>query len=180
MVRFFRALGTVCSGPLLRFSRLCRFSSHHYDRLAIVTRHRRAPAGQPRWCSGGRFLRPAGSPPWTGRAAHGGRPSCSSPGRPMRSETETPCLTQSSYHGARRWVVGWAGVPQPARFSAGASGEHHVSRSLGPRSLLRGSKATPCLGGRRGPLRRPPPQPHPSARSVGPRPAPSAARGLPG
>ncbi len=109
----------------------------HTDRLATVTRHRRAPAGQPSAGvradgSSGLRVRLHGR---EGSAQGGARLPAFLPGRPIGSETETPRLPQLSSHGARR------GVACPPRdtspLTRRSSGKHDVSQTLsgasGPR-----------------------------------------------
>ena len=79
------------------------------DRSALVTRHRRAPAGPAqRRRSGGRFLRPAGSPRWPGFRHRGARSSAllRLPSRALGSATEMHRLPQVPHDGARRRVGG--------------------------------------------------------------------------
>ena len=125
------------------------------DRLATVTRHRRAPAGRPR--AGARAdgsSGPAGSPPWppgdktAERPAHRGsaaHPPLPRKGRPICSETETPRLSKWPYHAARCGVAGSRPVRwrNPARSRSGACGKHRVSRNPPLTETLSLERATP-------------------------------------
>ncbi|KAL7369743.1 hypothetical protein ABVT39_007333, partial [Epinephelus coioides] len=86
----------------------------HPDRLALVTCHRRAPAGRP---SAG--VRADGSSGPRVRLygredPRGARAPRSLPGRPLCSVTEKPRLPQVSDDGARRGVGGSHGQNLPA------------------------------------------------------------------
>lgn len=122
--------------------------SIHFDRMATVTRHRRASVGRPSAGAVGRFLRPAGSPLWPGGPTRRGagsplRPSWQPDLKRDRDAPSTPAALPRSPPPRSRLPC-----RAPPFVNRRATGEHTFSNptSIIPTPMLASPYVSPLWG----------------------------------